>query len=79
MTTIHLIADETRKRRVVVFRRDDGSFGFEEERFSDEPLEMAWIPFGRYSNCRCDTAEHALREARSRVAWLAQSHDDDAG
>jgi hypothetical protein len=71
MTTVQTITDETRKRRVVVFRRDDGSFGFEEERFSDEPLESAWIPFGRYSVCRCDTAERALVEARSRVPWLA--------
>ena len=71
MTTVRTIADETRKRRLIVFRRDDGSFGFEEEWFSDEPLEMSWIPFGRYSVCRCDTEERALAEARSRVGWLA--------
>jgi hypothetical protein len=79
MTTVQTITGETEKRRVIVFRRDDGSFGFDEERFSDEPLEMAWIPFGRYSVCRCDTVERALVEARSRVAWLPETHDENAG
>jgi hypothetical protein len=72
MKSVHTIYDNAKKRRVVVLRRDNGSFGFEEERFSDEPLEMAWIPFGRYSVSLCDTAERALAEARSRVQWLAQ-------
>jgi hypothetical protein len=72
MATIHTVVDEAKKRRVVVFRREDGSFGFEEERFSDEPMEMRWIPFGRYSICRCDTADRALAEAQNRVEWLAK-------
>jgi hypothetical protein len=77
MTTVQTISDETQKRRVIVFRRDDGSFGFEEERIPDKPLETAWIPFGRYSGCRCDTAERALVEARRRVAWLASPDAPD--
>jgi hypothetical protein len=66
MNAIHTIYDDTKKRRVIVFQRDNGSFGFEEQRFSNEPLEMAWIPFGRYSLSLCDTSERALAEARGR-------------
>lgn len=71
MTTIQTIYDDAKKRRVVIFQRDDGSFGFSEERFADEPQEQAWIPVGRYSTSHCDTAAGALGEARDRVSWLS--------
>jgi hypothetical protein len=77
MTTVQTIYDDAKKRRVVILQREDGSFGFEEQRFSDEPLELSWIPFGRYSVCHCDTAARALVEARGRVAWLSESVHDD--
>jgi hypothetical protein len=70
MKTLETIYDASRKRRVIIFQRDDGSFGFDEERFSDEPLEMAWLPYDR--DCRCDSVERALSEARGRVPWLAE-------
>jgi hypothetical protein len=73
MKTLETIYDDSRKRRVIVFQRDDGSFGFDEERFSDEPLEMAWLPYG--PDCRCDSAERALSEAHGRVPWLAEVTD----
>jgi hypothetical protein len=71
--TIQTIYNDSRKRRVIVFQRDDGSFGFDEEHFSDEPLEMAWLQVGYDS--RCDTVERALGEARGRVAWLAEKNN----
>ena len=64
------------KRKVQVFRRDDGSFGFESFRFSEEPLEMSWIPYGRYSRCFAPSAEIAEREARGRVEWLRDEKDN---
>ncbi len=70
------IYSDCRKRRVIIFQRNDGSFGFDEEHFSDEPLEMAWLQAGYDS--RCDTAERALGEARGRVGWLAEGRDDHA-
>jgi hypothetical protein len=75
MKTVQTIYDAAKKRRVEIFERDDGSFGFEEQRFSDEPLEMAWIPVGKppRPNCHCDTEERAVFEARGRIDWLAQS------
>lgn len=59
------------KFRVIIFQREDGSFGFEDQKFSDDILEQRWIPRGRYSECFCDSAETAAREARSQVDWLA--------
>jgi hypothetical protein len=77
MTTVQTIYDDAKKRRVVILQRDDGSFGFSEERFADEPHEQAWIPVGRYSVSHCDTAERALVEARGRVAWLSECDHED--
>jgi hypothetical protein len=78
MSTVQTIYDDAKKQRVIIFQREDGSFGFEEQRFSGEPLEMCWIPFGRYLACHGDTAERALVEARARVAWLSERAHDDA-
>jgi hypothetical protein len=75
MKTVQTIYDDAKKRRVVIFMRDDGSFGFEEQWFSDDPQEMAWCPFGRppRPNCHCDTEERAVFEARGRIDWLIHS------
>ena len=56
--------------RVIILQRDDGSFGFEDEKFSDDPREQCWITRGRYSESFCDSAERAVEEARGRVDWL---------
>jgi hypothetical protein len=65
-----------KKRMVRVFRREDGTFGFESLRFSDDPLEMSWIPHGKFSECFAPSAEIAEREARDRVDWLRERSDD---
>jgi hypothetical protein len=75
MKRLQTIYDQSQKRRVIIFGREDGSYGFEHERFSDDPLEMAWIPYG--PDCRCDTAERALAEARGRVSWLSEAIPDN--
>jgi hypothetical protein len=70
---IETLIDSSGKRRVVVVDREDGTFTFIEERFSDEALEQTWIPRGRRRSASapiCASAEVALREARSRVEWL---------
>jgi hypothetical protein len=64
------------KLKVQVFRRADGTFGFESLRFSEDPLEMSWIPHGRFSWCIAASAEVAEREARARVDWLRDANDD---
>ena len=66
---VKTINDRSGKRRVHVYQRSDGSFGFEEWKFAQE--EQCWYPVGRYSHAVIDTLENAEREATSRVHWLA--------
>jgi len=63
------IDDRSGTRRVQIYQRANGSFGFEEWRFGIE--EQCWYPVSRYSSAVIDTFENAEREARSKVAWLA--------
>ena len=50
------------RRRVVIFRRSVGSFGentfgFEEQYFSDEPLERCWCPLSQVPLSFCEREE----------------------
>jgi hypothetical protein len=71
------MADETVKtlehsdglRRVEIFLRPNGTFGFTELVWDAE--DQAWCPFGRYSGASCATADQAESVARGRVAWLS--------
>jgi len=65
---IQTIYDASQTQRAIVFRRDDGSFSFEGQRFAE--VEDCWIPHGIYSESFCDTLEAAEREARNRIPWL---------
>lgn len=71
MKTVKKLLADDRRRKVRIFERDDGSFGFEVLRFSDDPLEMCWVPYGRFSECVAPDAETAESEARERVDWLS--------
>jgi len=55
---------------VDIFVRDDGTFGFEEYRRDPEDVS-GWFSLHRYSLQVFATAEDALAQAKSRVAWLA--------
>ena len=55
---------------VDIFVRDDGTFGFEEYRRDPED-EGGWFSLNRYSHQVFATAEDALAQAKSRVAWMA--------
>ena len=67
---VRTIFKNDRTRQVIIFRRSDGTFGFEELKLSEEQSE--WIPYGRYSVSFTDSEEAALAEARSRVRWLTE-------
>jgi hypothetical protein len=58
------------KRKAIIFQREDNSFSFEEQKFSEEPLELCWIPIGKYSISYFDNAVKAEQEAKSRIKWL---------
>ena len=68
LTTIY---NDERNRRAIIFQRDDGTFGFFEEYFSDDEYEHCWIPQFPASECRCDSLESVTREVYGRVPWLA--------
>jgi len=58
------------KCKVEIFRRDNGTYGFTVLRWSEDPAERCWLPFGRYSECFAPDVDSAVTEARSRVEWL---------
>ena len=65
---------ETREgdRCVDLFRRPDGSFGFEEFRRDPEDAG-AWTPVAYYSGARYETREATLTDAVATVAWLSDA------
>ena len=56
--------------KVHIFRRETGTFGFDQWLFSDEPGEHCWVPHGRFSECVAPDAQTAEQEARDRIEWL---------
>ena len=59
-------------RCVDVFRRPDGSFGFEEYRRDSEDAR-GWFPIGFYEAQVFDAAESALAAAQAKVPWLSDA------
>jgi hypothetical protein len=72
---VQSIYNADRTRRVDIFRREDGNFGFEELRYGVD--EQAWYPCGCYTASFTATPEAAAREAHGRVAWLAELTEDE--
>ena len=63
------------RRRVTIFRRTDGTFGFFAEEYVEDPCGEGWLPaIDRIdeSEAVCDSEQTAEREARSRVKWLME-------
>ncbi len=73
MREVKSIYSSDRLRKVIIFERDEGAFGFQSWYFSKDPLEMTWIPDGPVTEPICDSAETAEREARGRVWWMSES------
>jgi hypothetical protein len=59
------------QRRVDIYRRADGLFGFDVPKRHDGPANTReyWAPLGPFGTITA-TAESAKREAYSRVPWL---------
>ena len=77
--TIH---DTSGRREVRIVRDEDGSFGFEEWKFTAYPEDGEWasefwepVSQGRTF---ADFPETAEREARSRVDWLISQREPEA-
>ena len=66
---VHCIWNDEKTRRVDIYQRDEGGFGFEDLSYEFE--EDAWLPKAGYSESFTESLEAAIREARARVSWLA--------
>lgn len=63
------IENDDANRCVDLFRRPDGSFGFEEFRRDPEDAGT-WTPVAYFSAARLESEAAALAAARRVVAWL---------
>jgi hypothetical protein len=61
-------------RCVDIFRRPDGTYGFEEYRREPEDGK-GWYPVGSYSSRSFATSMDALANAKGSVQWLASVVD----
>lgn len=68
--TVKTIVKADGARKVEIFRRADGTFGFEELEWCDTP-ENTWVPIGKYSISVVDTLDHVIEEVKGRVRWVA--------
>ena len=64
------IYNADKKRRVIIYRNDSGTYGYAQEYFSEDPFEMCWIPSGGEVVGFYDSAETAEIEARGNIDWL---------
>ena len=65
-------------RRVLIIARDDGTFSFAEETFSEHPHEQSWVRTRTRVATICASAENAEREARRRIDLLAAGNPPGA-
>jgi hypothetical protein len=71
------LEDGEHARCVDVFRRPDGSFGFEE--FRRDVEERTWTPVQFFSERSFPSQEAALASARHFVRWLGEVLDAGRG
>ncbi len=62
---IETIYDASQTERVIIFRRDNGTYGLTWEKFSSDPYELCWISCMKRSESILDNLETARREARA--------------
>jgi len=71
-TVFNSLENAAADRCVDLFRRPDGSYGFEEFR-RDVEDRGAWTPVAYYSGAVYATEAAALDAARRKVSWLADA------
>lgn len=69
INVVNSVENDAGDHCVDIFVRDDGTFGFEEYRRDPEDVS-GWFPLHRYSHQVFATAEDALAQAKSTVAWM---------
>jgi hypothetical protein len=79
---LKILTDPSGTRRVLIVRRPNGLFGYQEEELQnkyDDKLRKRlndastiWVGFTQKPFTICDSPETAEREARGNVQWLSQ-------
>lgn len=69
VTVLHSVNNDDGSLCVDVFRRPDGSIGFEEFR-RDVEDPSGWFAVGGYREVRYDDEEAAIRDAVDAVTWF---------
>ena len=69
---------QNQKKRVVFFRREDGTYYYTPEYFSEDELEMCWVPSRQNSIGIYESQETAIREARGNIDWLVSEAEPGA-
>ena len=72
---VQTLYDESGERRVILFQREDGSFGFDEEHLAKEGEVSYWIPAYGRTVCFADTLERFC-EKSTEDPWLNNSEED---
>jgi hypothetical protein len=68
---IEIIYNRERKRRVVIYRRDSGTYGCREEWFHKDEAAEGWAQLWGRASVYADL-ETAKREAVENVPWLME-------
>lgn len=63
------------RRRLFIFHRANGTFGFQEEVYDDHILETRWKPAKEKPCPYFATPEDALKAAMTETGWLADHTD----
>jgi len=67
---LHSINNTDASHCVDIFRRDDGSIGFEEYRRDVEDPGGGWFPVGGHAGMRFETEADAITAAVNAVFWF---------
>ena len=65
---VQILASPDGEHQVLIVRRPDGAYSYQQQRLTDSPAGRIWGPPGPYAGIY-DTAETALQEAFARVKW----------
>ena len=71
-TVVNSVNNADDSRCVDIFRRSDGSFGFDEFRRDAEDTR-GWFPIGGHREQRWESEAAAWAAALDRVAWLKET------
>lgn len=71
------IYSRNQKHRVMIFRRESGTYYYTPEYFSQDNYEMCWVPARQNTIGFYESQEIAKREASGNVDWLVSQTEHD--